>query len=68
MRFLLIFILALPVSAAEFQEKKDGSVVITLSKQEMVECAKKGGCVIISISDVQEVAKNAAAHMCGKSI
>lgn len=68
MKYLLLIILAFPVNAADFQEKKDGSMQITLTPNEMLECAKKGGCVIISLQDIHSLAKNAAAHMCGKSI
>ena len=68
MKYLLLIILVFPVNAADFQEKKDGSMVITLTKQEMLDCAKEGGCALISMKGLQEVAKNAAAYMCGKSI
>lgn len=67
MKYLLLFI-SFNCLAADFQEKKDGSMVITLTKQEMVECTKEGGCVIISMKGISEVAKNSAAYMCGKSI
>lgn len=66
--FLAIILISFPVNAADFQEKKDGSMVITLTKQEMLDCAKEGGCALISMKGLQEVAKNAAAYMCGKSI
>lgn len=68
MRYLLILLLTLPVQAAEFEQKTDCSVVITLTKQEMLECAKEGGCAIISMKGIEEVAKNAAANMCGRRI
>ena len=68
MRYLILILPALPVNAADVINNQDGSVTIQMSPQEMNECAKKGGCVIISVQDVQEISKEAAAYMCGKTI
>jgi len=68
MKYLLLLLLAFPVNAADIINNSDGSVTIVISVEEMIECSQKGGCVLISVQDVQEIAKNAATHMCGKSI
>ena len=68
MKYLLLLTLCLNVNAADVINNQDGSVTIQMSPQEMNECAKKGGCVIISVQDVQEISKEAAAYMCGKTI
>lgn len=69
-KILLILALTLipHVNAADIINNPDGSVTIIISVEEMIECSQKGGCVLISVQDVQEIAKNAAMHMCGKSI
>lgn len=67
MKYLLLFI-SFNCLAADVVNNQDGSVTVTLSAMEIIECAKKGGCVLISLQDVQELAKNAAAHMCGRTI
>lgn len=66
--FLAILLISFSVNAADVINNQDGSVTLNISPEEMLECEKKGGCVLISVKDVQDVAKNAALHMCGKSI
>lgn len=68
MKYLLLCLLIFPVNAADVINNKDGSVTVTLSAVEMIECAKNGGCVLISVKDISDISKEAAAYMCGKSI
>ena len=68
MKYLLLLTLCLNVNAADVINNQDGSVTVTLSAKEMLECEKKGGCVLISVKDVYEISQEAARHMCGKSI
>lgn len=68
MKYLLLLTLALPVNAADVINNPDGSVTVIISPKEMLECEKKGGCVLISVQDIYEISKDAAKHMCGRSI
>jgi len=68
MRFLLLLLLVFPVSAADVINNSDGSVTVIISQKEMLECEKKGGCILISIQDVHDIAQEAALHMCGRSV
>lgn len=55
-------------SAQEVTVNKDGSVTLTLSKQEADKCKNGGGCVVIPVNELEPIIRETAKMMCGKSI
>ena len=52
--------------AQEVTVNKDGSVSLTLSKQEAERCKKSGGCPFIPLDELEAVMLEAAKNMCGR--
>mgnify|MGYP000984364645 CR=1 FL=1 len=46
----------------------DGSVTITFTKNEAEACKKAGGCLFIPMNELQQIVKESAKLLCGKSI
>lgn len=68
---LLVFpmmLFALSLQAQEVKVNPDGSVTLTLSKQEAENCKKGGGCVVMPVSDLEPIIRETARMMCGKSV
>jgi hypothetical protein len=65
-KLLLILLLSAPSYAQQVQVNPDGSVTLTLSKQEADRCKNNGGCVVIPINDLEPIIRDAAKNMCGK--
>jgi hypothetical protein len=66
---VLCFALAVYSCALFAQEVKvnpDGSVVLTLSKQEAEYCKNNGGCLVIPVNDLEPLMREAAKNMCGR--
>lgn len=67
----LILAVALFVPSLQAQEmtlNPDGSVTLTFSKEEADACKRGGGCVVIPISEIEPIVREAAKMMCGKEI
>lgn len=64
----LTSIYSLSLFAQEVTINKDGSVTLTLSPKEAELCKKGGGCVVMPVSDLEPLIRDAARFMCGKTI
>lgn len=64
----ILALCSLPVFAQEIKEGKDGTVVITISKEQSENCKKEGGCVLISMKAIEGIVWEASSLMCGKKI
>ena len=66
---ILVAALFAPYSLAqEVTVNPDGSVTLKLSKQEADRCKSGGGCVVMPVSELEPVIRDAAKLMCGKSV
>jgi len=54
------------VFAQEVTINEDGSVTLRLSKQEAQLCKKGGGCVVMPVSELEPIIREAAQNLCGK--
>ena len=51
----------------EIVPQENGTVVITLTVEEAVECLNGGGCIILPYATVTEIIKGAAQNLCGRA-
>jgi hypothetical protein len=63
-----LMLFALSSQAQEVKVNPDGSVTLTLSKQEADKCKNGGGCVVIPVNELEPIIRETAKMMCGKSI
>lgn len=54
--------------AQEIKGNPDGSVSITITKEQAEECKKGGGCTLISMQMIEALVIESARYMCGKKI
>lgn len=74
MKTLLAILLALPLStiAAENQKdfkvvkNKNGTMMITVSKEKVQDCKDKGGCSFVTFEDFDQAIEEVAESMCSK--
>lgn len=65
---LVLLMASFMVQALDFEVKEDGSAVIKLTVEEVVECNNGGGCVILTQKFIQDYIQAATTHMCGKEV
>lgn len=63
-----LMLFALSLQAQEVKVNPDGSVTLTLSKQEADNCKNGGGCVVMPVKDLEPLIRETARMMCGKSV
>lgn len=68
MKYLLLLIISFPLMAQEIKEGRNGTVVITLTKEQAENCKKEGGCILISMKTIEAIVWEASSLMCGKKI
>ena len=61
---LVASLFALSCNDQEVTINKDGSITLTLSKQEAEHCKKSGGCLLIPLDELEAVMREAAKNMC----
>lgn len=65
---LAVGMFALCSQAQEIKGNPDGSVSITITKEQADECKKNGGCTLISMKMIEAIIWEAANQLCGKKI
>jgi hypothetical protein len=61
-----LMLFALSLQAQEVKVNKDGSVTLTLSAAEAKACKDGGGCVVMPVSELEPIIREAAQNLCGK--
>lgn len=65
---LVLAFCSVSVFAQEINRLPDGSITITLNKEQAEECKNNGGCAIIPMKLLEALVWESAKQMCGKRI
>ena len=66
-KILLLLMLFAPYSLAQEIVKKDGKVFLQLDEQTAKDC-EKWGCYLIPAPAMEQIIRESAKYMCGKSV